>query len=123
MVIHLSPLQIKMTDGVIPLRKERELDPLLLEPPRTVEGIELVIRGDSKTVVDWINGKAKQKVPYQAIETIQIQLMEWWEKGVGLCPRCTSSENITRRLIYGRVLGPSGSAWNGMTSLRSIGPV
>ena len=42
--IHLSPLQIKMTDGGIPLGKERELDPLLLVPPRTVTGIELVIR-------------------------------------------------------------------------------
>ena len=50
--IHLSPLQIKMTDGGIPLTKERELDPLLLVPPRTVGGIELAIRRDSKTVVD-----------------------------------------------------------------------
>ena len=85
--IHLSPSQIKMTDDGIPHREERELDALLLEPPRTVERIELVIRRDSKTVVDWINGKAKQKVPYRAIETIQIQLMEWWEKGVDLCQR------------------------------------
>ena len=51
-----------------------------MEPPRTVEGIELVLREDSKTVVDWINGKAKQKVAYRAIETIQIHLMEWWKK-------------------------------------------
>ena len=85
--IHLSPLQIKMTEGGVPLRKERELDPLSMEPPRTVEGIELVIRGDSKTVVDWINGKAKQKVSYRAIATIQIELMEWWKKGVDLCQR------------------------------------
>ena len=41
--IHVSPLQIRITDGGIPLRKERELDPLLLGPPRTVTGIELVI--------------------------------------------------------------------------------
>ena len=78
--IHLSPCGIS-------LRKERELDPLLLVPPRTVAGIELVIRGDSKTVVDWINVKAKQNVSYRAIETIQIQLMEWWEKGGDLCQR------------------------------------
>ena len=74
-----------MTEGGIPLRKERELDPLVMEPPRTVEGIELVIRGDSKTVVDWINGKAKQKVSSRAFEIIQIQRMEWWKKGVDLC--------------------------------------
>ena len=48
-----------------------------MEPPRTVEGIELALRGDSKTVIDWINGKAKQKVPYRALEIIQIHLMEW----------------------------------------------
>ena len=56
-------------------------------PPRITEGIELVIPGDSKTVVDWINGKAKQKVSYRAIATIQIQLMEWWKKGVDLSQR------------------------------------
>ena len=77
--IRLSPLHIKKTEGGIPHRKGRELDPLVTEPPRTVDGIELVIRGDSKTVVDLINGKAKQKVSYRAIEIIQIQLMEWWK--------------------------------------------
>ena len=86
LAIHLSPLQLKK-EGGIPLRKEREHDPLVMEPPRTVEGIELVTRGDSKTVVDWINGKAKQKVSYRAIEIRQIQLMEWWKKGVDLCQR------------------------------------
>ena len=78
--IHLSPCGISF-------RKEKELDPLLLVPPRTVAGIELVIRGNSKTVVDWINGNAKQNVSYRAIETIQIQLMEWWEKGGDLVPK------------------------------------
>ena len=37
----------------------------MIKPPRAVEGIELVIRGDSKTVVDWIICKAKQKVSYR----------------------------------------------------------
>ena len=99
----------------------------MIEPPRTVEGIELVIREDSKTVIDWINGKAKLKVSYRAIETIQIQLVEWWKKGVDLSQRigdgrCTSSGNTTRRQIYGRVAGPRGTVRNGKTSLRSIGP-
>ena len=85
LAIHLSPLQVKKADGGIPLRKERKQYPLLRKPPRTVEGIELVIRGDNKTVVDWINGEAKQKVSYRAIEIIQIQLVEWWKKGVDLC--------------------------------------
>ena len=83
--IHLSPLQIKKKDGGTPLKEERELDPLLMELPRSVEA--KVFWGDSKTVVDWIDGKAKQKVSYRAIETLQIQLRERWEKGVDLCHR------------------------------------
>ena len=68
-------------------QERKNLDPLMIEPPRTVEGIELVLRGDSKTVVDWINGKAKQKVSYRSIETRQIQLMEWSKKGRRLEPK------------------------------------
>ena len=60
--IHVSPLQIKITDGGIRLRKERELDPLLLVLRITVTGIELVIRGDSKTIVDCINGKRAEGI-------------------------------------------------------------
>ena len=74
-------------DGGIPLKKARDVDPLILDPPGTTEGIELVIRGDSKTVVDWINGKAKQKTPSRLIENIQLQLMDWWRKGVDLSRR------------------------------------
>ena len=125
--IHLSPLQIKKTEGGIPLRKERELDPLVMEPPRTLEGIELVIRGDNKTVVDWTNGKAKQRVSYRAIEIIQIQLWNGGKRAStfakrSVTGRCTSSVNITRKQTYGRVLGPRGSAWTGMMSPRLTGP-
>ena len=87
LTVHLSTLQVKKAEGGIPLRKERDLASLMIKPPITVEGIELVIGGDSKTVVDWINGKAKQKVSYRSIETIQIQLVEWWKKGVDLSQR------------------------------------
>ena len=123
--IHLSPLQIKMTDGGIPLGNERELDPLLLVPPRTGTGIELVIRGDSKTVVDWINGKAKQQVSYRAIETIQILLMEWWKKGVDLCQRIGDwAVHIFRERNKEADLwasfGPRGSAWNGRTRADAV---
>ena len=42
--------------------KNREIwTPWVLELPTTAEGIELEIRGDSKTMVAWINGHAKQK--------------------------------------------------------------
>ena len=37
---------------VYPSKEPRDLDPMVLEPPVTTEGTELVIRGDSTTVVD-----------------------------------------------------------------------
>ena len=55
LTIHLSTLQVKKEDGGIPLRKERDL---VLE-------LSWLFGGDSKTVVDWINCKAKQKVSYR----------------------------------------------------------
>ena len=82
LAFHLFHYRSKKIEGGIPLRKERELDPLITEFLRTVEGIELVFRGDSKTVVDWISGKAKLKVSYGVIEITQMQLMEWWRRGV-----------------------------------------
>ena len=72
---------------VFPLNKARDVDPLILDPPGNIEGIELAIRGDSKTVVDWINGKAKQKTPSRIIDNIQLKLMDWWKKGVHLSRR------------------------------------
>ena len=35
---------------------------MVLEAPGKGEGIQVDIRVDSKTLVDWINGKARQKV-------------------------------------------------------------
>ena len=40
--------------GGIPSKEPKDLDPMVLQLP-------LVIRSDSKTVLDWINGHAKQK--------------------------------------------------------------
>ena len=36
------------------------LDPVILDDPSESKGGQLEIRGDSKTVVEWINGKARQ---------------------------------------------------------------
>ena len=68
-------------------KKARDVDPLIIDPPGTTEGVELVMRVDSKTVVDWINGKAKQKTPSRIIDDIQLQLMDWWRKEVDLSCR------------------------------------
>ena len=86
-MIHLTSLLMKK-EGGIPFKKARDVDPLIIDPPGTTEGIQLVIRGDSsKTVVDWINGKAKQKKPSRIIYNAQLQLMNWWRQGVDLSQR------------------------------------
>ena len=47
--------------GGISSKEPRDLDPMVLEHPTNTNGMKLTIKGDSKTVVDWINGHAKQK--------------------------------------------------------------
>ena len=74
-------------DGGIPLKKARDVDPLILDPPGNTEGIQLVLRGDSETIVDWIDGKAEQKKPSRIIDNTQIQLVNWWRQGVDLSHR------------------------------------
>ena len=44
----------------------------------------LEIRGDSKTVVDWVNGHAKQYMRDITIATAQNTLQAWWGCGVDL---------------------------------------
>ena len=58
---------VKKTGGGIPSKKPRELD----STPTTATKVELEIRGDGKTVVDWINGHAKQKTPIRTVEVAQ----------------------------------------------------
>ena len=65
-------------------KKPRDLDPLMLEAPTRTHGIELEIRRDSKTVVEWIKGKAKHKTTVEATEVAQKQSREWWYRGVDL---------------------------------------
>ena len=36
-----------------PSKEPTDLDPMVLEPPRILRGIEVEIRGESKTVMDW----------------------------------------------------------------------
>ena len=66
--------------GGIPSKEPRDLDPMVLGPWTNIEGIEMEIRDDSKTVVEWINGKAKQQTSVGAVEVAQKQLKEWLGK-------------------------------------------
>ena len=63
---------LKKKGGGTPSKKPGELSPMELEPSTTVEEVE--IRGDSKTVVDSINGHVKQKkTTISTIAAAQIQ--------------------------------------------------
>ena len=42
-------------------KEPRQLGPMFLKDSGKGEGIQVEIRGDSKTVVDWINGKARER--------------------------------------------------------------
>ena len=42
-------------------KKPRDLEPLVLEAPAEKEKLMLELWGDSKTIVDWVNGYAKLK--------------------------------------------------------------
>ena len=61
----------------------------MLEPPTNTEGTELEIMGDSKTVGEWINGKAKQKTTVGPVRVTQNQLREWWPKASIYAEECT----------------------------------
>ena len=87
-MIRLTSMQTKKVGGIL-FKKARDVDPLIIAIDYWLsgQGIELVIRSDGKTVVDWINGKVKQKTPSRIIDNVQLQFMDWWRKGVDLSRR------------------------------------
>ena len=97
---------VKKPEG-ISSKEPRDLDPLVLEPPMKTKGIELEIRKDSKMVVKWINGKAKQKTTVGAVGVAQKHLRELWSKGVDFRRRVDDwavhiFRNTTKKLTPGR---------------------
>ena len=85
LAIYLLTIQVKQADGGILLRKERDVAPLMIKPPRTVEGIKLETGGTLRR--SSIGSTVRRSTKYHSIETIQVQLMEWWKKGVDLSQR------------------------------------
>ena len=49
-----------------------------LSHPDDRQGFELEMECESKTVVQWISGQAKQRTPMRTIEFAQKQMMDWW---------------------------------------------
>ena len=58
--------------------KQRELDPVVFEAPERGERGQLEIRSDSKTVVDWITSKARQRPVWCVDGSVQRHLRQWF---------------------------------------------
>ena len=67
--------------GGAPKKKPRDLEPVILEMPAEEKKLMLQIRGDSKTIVDWVFGHAKLKTWESAAATVQNLLWDWWGRG------------------------------------------
>ena len=70
------------TNGTRPTKKPRDLHPLELDIPEAGQRSTLEIKGDCKTIVDWINGHAKLKTRECTVPMTQNLLREWWGRGV-----------------------------------------
>ena len=95
----------------LPSKEPRDLFPVVLEPPRNTEGIELVIRSNSKTVVDWINGQTKQTTTVDAIGAAQKELRDCWGRSADLRRRVDdwAVDICSRAQLKSRPLGGKGS--------------
>ena len=71
----------------MPTKQPRDLPPLELGIPVAGKLPTLEIKGDCKTIVDWVNGHAKMKAKVSTVEAIQNLLREWWGRGIRLRQR------------------------------------
>ena len=63
-------------------KKPRDLEPTVPETPVEDKKLMLELRGDSKTVVDWLNGHAKLKACESTIAAAQNLLRKRRGRGV-----------------------------------------
>ena len=74
-------------NGTRPTKKPRDLSPLVLGIPEAGKWPTLEIKGDCKTIVDWVNGHAKMKTKVAIVAATQNLLREWWGRGIRLRKR------------------------------------
>ena len=73
----------------MPTKKPRDLPPFDLGTPIPGESPTLEIKGDNKTIVDWMNGHAKMKTRIGTVEKVQNPMREWLGHGMRLRQRTT----------------------------------
>ena len=69
------------TDGTRPTKKQRELPHLELERPGEGKKLTFEIKGNNKTIVDWVNGHATLKTRESTVTNNQNLPREWWCQG------------------------------------------
>ena len=93
-----QPVDKKMeSKGSVPKKKPRDLPPLDLGTPVPGESLTLEIKGDKKTIVDWMNGHAKMKTWFGTVEKAQNLLQIWWGRGIRLRQQTTDLVTHTLR--------------------------
>ena len=79
--------QKKEPNGSLPTKQPSDLPLLKLKIPVAGKLPTLEIKGDSKTIVDWVTSCAKLKARVSTVEAIQNLLREWWGRGIRLQQR------------------------------------
>ena len=77
--------------------KPRDLPPLELEIPVAGKLLNLEIKENCKTFVDWVNGHSKTKTRIGTVEKAQNLQREWWGRGMRLRQRTTDWVTHTSR--------------------------
>ena len=90
----------KESEGSVPTKKPRDLPPLDLGIPAVGERPTLEIKGDNKTIEDWMNRHAKMKSRSGTVEKAQNLQREWWGRGIRLRQRTTEWVTHTFREHY-----------------------
>ena len=72
----------KESKGPVSAKKPRDLPPLDLGTPVPGERPTLEIKGDNKTIVDWMNGLSKMKTKIGTVEKAQKLQQEWCGQGM-----------------------------------------
>ena len=72
----------KQKGGGIRRKKPRDLSPLVLETLTDDRTTKLEMRGDSKMVVEWVNGHAKLKALVSTNAAAQNLMWKWRSRGI-----------------------------------------
>ena len=92
-----QPVEKKGSKGRVPTKKPGDLPPLDFGTRVPGKRPTLEIRGDNKTIVDWVNGHVKMKTRMGRVEKAQKLFREWWGRGLSVWQRTIDCATHTFR--------------------------